>query len=89
MNTEYPKVRDDIVVSKVGQETMLFDPKTERVHILNKTASWVWKMIDGRHGLKEIIQSLRRNFNVATDVPVESDITYILDKFKENGLLKD
>ena len=53
MGSKYPQIREDIVVSKVGQEMMLFDPKTDQVHVLNETAAVIWEMTDGRHSKEE------------------------------------
>jgi len=82
MNQEYPQGRKDVVASKLGGETMLFDPKTGKVHILNKTASLIWKMADGRHQLKDMAKNIRRNFSIPQTTSVKSDISNIFGRLK-------
>lgn len=89
MKTECPRARKDIIISKLGAETMLYDPKTDQLHILNPTASLVWSMADGRHDLKKMAENIRRLFKVFPETPVDSDLSRLLSTWRQKGLLED
>lgn len=42
---------------------LLFDPENGRVHVLNPTAVAVWKRLDGRRTLGEIVAALGEEFD--------------------------
>jgi hypothetical protein len=42
---------------------LLFDPDSGRVHVLNPTAVAVWKRLDGRRTLREIVATLGEEFD--------------------------
>lgn len=88
MKIEYPKTKKDIITSKMGRETMIYDPKKERLHILNRTASLVWNMANGRHSLEKIARNIRQRFTLSSTTKVESDILQILAKFQQEGLME-
>lgn len=45
---------------------VLFDPDTAEGYALNPTGVLVWKQLDGKHTLQEIVQVIRQN---CQDVP--------------------
>jgi hypothetical protein len=53
-----PRVRDDLAVVDVGDEAVLFDPRTEQVHHLNREAKMVFELCDGTATLAETAADL-------------------------------
>ncbi len=88
MSKDGPRARKDVVTSKLGCETMLYDPASDRLHVLNEAASLVWVMADGSHTACEMAEGLRRALAVPAQAPVERDIRGLLDDFAEKGLLE-
>jgi len=48
---------------------ILFDPDTGNAFGLNPTGVFIWKLLDGRHGVEDIVKSLR---DEAEDVPEDA-----------------
>jgi SynChlorMet cassette protein ScmD len=48
---------------------ILFDPDTGNAFGLNPTGVFVWKLLDGRHGVEEIVKGLQGE---ADDVPEDA-----------------
>jgi hypothetical protein len=89
MRMECPQVRKDVVISKLGQEIMVCDPSTDRLHILNRTASFIWDMADGRHSPGEIADAIQEAFSISPETAVAGDVSDVLAKLRQKGLLKE
>jgi len=65
---------------------ILFDPDTGNAFGLNPVGVFIWKHLDGKHGLEEIVQELREN---AEEVPeeVKDHLKEFVDDLVENGLV--
>ncbi len=47
---DFPKARHtDLLVEKIGDETILYDGQRQLAHSLNRSASIVWENSDGEH----------------------------------------
>jgi len=70
---------------KMNDETLVVDPKTREVHLLNATASRVWELLATPQTLGDLVGSLGREF----DAPVETlraDVTALLHELAGKGL---
>lgn len=71
---------------KMNDETLVVDPKTREVHLLNATASRVWELLATPQTLGDLVGSLGREF----DAPVETlraDVTALLHELSGKGLI--
>lgn len=83
-----PKPRKDIIAKKLGSEMMLYDPKSDDVHVLNETSLFIWNSLDGNQTYEAIESIIRKNFEVPDDQNVLEDITNICRDFRAKGLLE-
>ncbi len=83
-----PGRRKDVVLKKLGKETLLYDPITDKAHTLNETASLIWNLCDGKHSLEEIEKTIYENFSIKESIEVEKDILKNLKEFQKLGLLE-
>lgn len=83
-----PKSRKDIVAKQLGGEMMLYDPRTDNVHVLNETSLFIWKLLDGSHDYHQIEKKLRKDFEVSSEINVLEDIKSICQDFRQKGLLE-
>jgi hypothetical protein len=79
-----PVARTDVVFRQVGEEWVLFDPESQRIHVLNLTAALVWSFCTGEHGVQDIDDRVRQAFR---DVPDTAGAAEALHGFSESGLL--
>lgn len=57
--------------------SLLFDPETGAVRIMNPTAVAVWKRLDGKRSLTQIITDLREEFE-GVDATAETQVDELL-----------
>ena len=75
-----------LLASELDGDISLYDPVRSNVHVLNSTASDVWRLLDGEHTLDEIVELMARSYEVdPSDIRVH--VARTLDAFTERGLL--
>ena len=84
-----PRQKTGILVRKIGQETMLYDPDLEMIHILNATAESVWNRCDGKTKIDEIKQEIKGDYLLTQDYDFIGDIRQILSDFSRFDLLSN
>jgi PqqD family protein of HPr-rel-A system len=83
----FPCRRADVVYQSAGEETLLYDPLADAVHVLNPTALAVWELCDGQHTLADIEAYLRVHFGDPVGQDVAGDVEAVLDTFEKEGLV--
>ena len=84
-----PKARDDVVFRQLDDEWVLFDPRDNKMHVLNLTASLVWTHCSGSLGLAEIAAEVREAFGGSASADsVERDVAGVVSEFARAGLFQ-
>lgn len=80
-----------VSTKELGGETILYNPDTKKVHILNATALLIWQLCDGHHALEQIVENLIEKFFQRVDKRdeknIEQDVRSILNDFRVEGLI--
>jgi hypothetical protein len=71
---------------KMNEETLVVDPKTREVHLLNATASRVWELLATPQTISDLVGSLGREFDAAPDT-LRADVTALLNELSGKGLI--
>ncbi len=79
-----PVARDDVVFRRVGEDWVLFDPESQRIHVLNLTAALVWSFCTGDYEVQHIEGRVRDAFEDTTD---DAGVAEALRGFKAADLL--
>jgi len=87
MDTNKPLQKKGTLSRVIGNETMLYNPDAGYVHIINKTAAFVWNLCNGCRSSGEMANLLQNAYEVAEDTDLDSDVTEILNSFTELGIL--
>jgi hypothetical protein len=66
----------------------VFSPVTEKVVLLNDTATDVWHLCDGEHDVAGIVRLLATAYGVDPAV-IEQDVLTTVRSFVESGLIPD
>lgn len=83
-----PRGRADVVFRSLGDEWVLFDPLTGRLHVLNHTAALVWSLCDGELDADGVVGALRDLVEDAPDEDVlRAHVRQTLERFTGEGLL--
>jgi hypothetical protein len=83
-----PVRRKGVVCKQLDEtETMLYDPETEAIHILNPTARLIWELCDGKHTVADMIAATKSQFTGTDDSDISDHVHRTLDTFATQGLL--
>jgi hypothetical protein len=75
-----------VVVSELDGDISLYDSVGRDVHVLNATASDVWRLLDGEHTLDQIVELMARSYGVdPCDIRVH--VARTVDVFTDLGVL--
>jgi hypothetical protein len=81
-----PVASPGLFVRAAGYESLVHDPATGRVHVLNATAAQILHRCDGTASLAEIVDELLAGSTVARE-RIAGDVAAICDAFHAKGLL--
>jgi hypothetical protein len=73
---------------KLEEETIVVDPRTREVHLLNDTAARVWELRASSSTLEGLTETLAEEYD-ATPEAVRAGIEELLAGFRDKGLLVD
>jgi hypothetical protein len=82
-----PRQRRDVKTRHVGDEVVVLDRKRERIHQLNRTASFVWARCDGRHSMAEIAGEVAAAFDV-DPARAGDDVATLVRELEARALLE-
>jgi len=91
MNSEpskHPKARPDVAFRQVGDEWVLYDPVSHKLHVLNLVASLVWTHLDGTVQVREIAALIQEDFSDVAIDTVRKDVIDATALFESEGLLE-
>jgi hypothetical protein len=77
--------RTGLLVQSVGDQQVVYDQKRQRLHVLNRTTSLVWRHCDGQHTLADLVELVGRELNAPVD---ESVVVLALEQLAEAHLLE-
>ena len=83
---DHPKRREDVETRTVDDEVILFDVAANRIHRLNRSASFIWQWCDGRQSASDIAALLGTAYAVPADGLMD-DVQTTLAEFDRLGLL--
>jgi hypothetical protein len=76
---------DNFVLREEGGEGgILYDPDTGAVRLMNATATAVWKLLDGRRSMGQVIQDLRAQYE-DMDAEAEQDVMDLARRLRKAG----
>jgi len=84
-----PRARDDVVFRSVAGDWVLYDPRSQDLHVLNVTAAAVWSCADGTRDVAAIAAALREHLEDPPEpAQVRADVERALARFRDDGLLE-
>jgi len=81
-----PRVRSGLLVRRVGDEVVVYDPVSHTAHCLNHTAALVFAAADGTRTVAAIATGLHRDTGVETSAALAR---LALERLAEAGLLDE
>lgn len=75
-----------VLETDIDGDISLYNPASEKVTVLNGTASDVWLLCDGSHSMGEIKRLLASSYQVE-EVEIAGDIERTINELRESGLI--
>lgn len=82
-----PKRKDNITIQNLGDETILYDPEKENVHVLNHTAQAIWNLCTGNNTIEDIHKSLIKLFPSTSQAELLGDLQVTINDFGKKSLI--
>jgi hypothetical protein len=82
----YPARKDGLVTTVIDGETAVYDRVTDKLHLLDRSATAVWQRLDGSRALGEIADDIAAAYGVAEHVALR-DVTTLAAALGDQGLL--
>jgi hypothetical protein len=73
---------------KLEEETIVVDPRTREVHLLNDTAGRVWELLASSCSLEDLTGALAEEYDAAAEV-LRAGVEELLNGLRDKGLLVD
>jgi hypothetical protein len=86
-NKFHPRQKKGVVLRRLQDEAILYDPETKKVHVLNVTSMFIWNLCTGDHNLEAIEKEVKSQFKVDEDCNVRTDTEETVMRFRTEGLL--
>ena len=71
----------------LSEELMLFNGQEDQVHVLNRSARFIWKLCDGTHTEEDILREVREHFHAQEERNLPDEVRMILEAFRRIGLV--
>jgi hypothetical protein len=86
------RTASDVVVRRIGDESVVVPVRShvgdlDSLFTLNEVASRVWELLDGRHSLDAIIETLCEEFDVTAEVAAK-DVEDLIRTLEEAHLVQ-
>lgn len=86
--SDTPQGREDVVFRQLADDWVLFDPRTNQIHVLNLSAALVWTACTGDSSLDDIVRDVAGTYpDPPAEGQVREDVDAALARFSSLGLL--
>lgn len=84
--TDVPSANPELTVRDIGDETIILSRKGDMLHTLNSVGAFLWRNVDGRKSLQEILAALIREYEVS-EATAREDLLRFFEELEGKGLL--
>lgn len=78
---------EDFIWRRIGDEIVVITEDGLSLHVLNKTAAYIWELCDGKNDLDEIVRSICERFEVSAE-DARADVNDVMNQLEGLGLIK-
>jgi PqqD family protein of HPr-rel-A system len=77
---------DELPYRTLGEETVVVNPRTREVHVLNGTGSRIWGLLSPARSLGELVQALEAEFEL-DPLEAEAEVAAFVGDLLDKGLV--
>lgn len=82
-----PKQCSHLNVQSVGDESLVLDLSSDRIHQLNATATWIFQRCDGQSSLAELSDELAEAYSIERD-RAHTDLSHTIEQLAALNLIE-
>lgn len=83
----HPRVRPEVTVQQVGEESLVLDLASDQIHQLNATAAWILAQCDGEASIASISNGFAAHFSVDAETAAR-DVGATLEQLQRIGVVE-
>ena len=87
LSEKYPAKGKEVVHKEIESKSVLLNLENGSYYTLNKTGTFIWSLLDGKTAVKQLIEPLTQNFDVAKD-EASKDVFALIANLKKEGLIE-
>ncbi len=83
-------IPETVASMQVGEDTLVHDMITQRLHRLDAVGTRIWELIDAGHTVEVIVQTLAKEYQLPDDMPpsqLHDDVLAIVSDLHRLGLV--
>lgn len=81
------KLRPDLMFVEEAGETILFDPATGEISLLNSSATYLLTLLDGTKSMEQMAEEMAGHFDGVEFAEALKDVTTFIDQLSQNHFL--
>jgi PqqD family protein of HPr-rel-A system len=78
---------DALPFQRLDEETIVVDPRSREVHLLNETAARIWELLETASSVDELVEALRDEYEGAEPEELRREVEAFLSDLSARGLL--
>ena len=78
--------RSDVLITDLDGDLTLYDPRHDRVHVLNASAGDIWRLLDGVRDLDQVAEAIAVAYSTDVD-EVRTHVVRMVAQFVELDLV--
>jgi PqqD family protein of HPr-rel-A system len=78
---------DALPFQRLDEETIVVDPRSREVHLLNETAARIWELLETASSVDEIVEALGDEYEGAPPEELRREVEAFLSDLGARGLL--
>ena len=86
-DTNAGRPSESVIESEIAGDISLYHPPTEKVTVLNTSASDVWRLCDGNNTVSDIATMLANAYGIDDPAKIESDVAETVRSLRQAELL--
>ncbi|NLM70316.1 MAG: PqqD family protein [Firmicutes bacterium] len=81
------KKSDGLVVRELDQEVIILNTKTGSIHVLNPTATVIWKLLDQIDTLDAVVNAMEQLYDKSSTAAIQDDVTAVIVDMIAHGIV--
>ena len=78
---------DALPFQRLDEETIVVDPRSREVHLLNETAARIWDLLETASSVDQLVEALGEEYEGATPEQLRHEVEAFLGDLGGKGLL--